>query len=590
MTHQRKLESEMNIQNDRRSSIRVPLSAKVQIRPIAIGKEEPYLDVDPINLSDSGLCIATLDSLSNIKRYDINLFLDNEDPIHFKARMHWSGTLGKRIMYGICFEYLTPDQHDAILTYLSKTSSRNLESGVDRRKINRRILMSTTIENDLEHRQIERRSSSRLSEQKGLKERFLTKSIKQLLHRRVVITGLGVISPLGNNKHDFLFSLQKGVSGIRPLNRFHGHNFSCMFGGQVKNFNPTDFFSARRANQMDLSTQMILASAVQALKDAKINPDKENRRRMGVATGTVVGGIGWAFNEHMIYEKGGVKEMHPYTIAAASPNASSGEIASEFRIQGPCVTFSQGCTSSSMAISYGFDQIRSGHADIILAAGCETPFIPSLYAAFCRTGVLAHTNESDNYAPKPFAKHRGGIILAEGSATLVLEDLSHALARNATIYAEVVGTGQTCDGYDMLQVKTDGTEASVAMRMAIAQSELVNSDIDTVFSHAPGSKDADLAEMKALRKVFSVDLKKIAIANLKSMMGYIQGATGAIDCLAASLSIEHGFVPPVVNVENTEIPLNVSGMMRSMPIRTVLVNCFGFGGKNVCLVLKQFNE
>jgi 3-oxoacyl-[acyl-carrier-protein] synthase II len=226
----------------------------------------------------------------------------------------------------------------------------------------------------------------------------------------------------------------------------------------------------------------------------------------------------------------------------------------------------------------------------MLAGGCEAPFVPSIYGAFCQSGIMARTSGKSDFLPRPFAKNRGGIILGEGAGIIILEDLEHALARKANIYAEIVGSSNTCDGFDMIRPRTDGIEASRAIYNAVQEANISPSDVDVVFTHAPGSREADEIEMKALKTVFKSFLKQLNIANLKSMLGYAQGATTAFEMVAACLCMQNGFIPPIINSENAEIPLRISNSVQEVRLKHALLDCFGFGGKNVCLVIKAYSN
>lgn len=461
----------------------------------------------------------------------------------------------------------------------------------DRRAHNRRESNSFSIELAANRRSLERRSSSRQKEIQGILDRILTPGIRNLLHKRVVVTGIGVVSPIGIGIDQFRNSLKTGRSGIKKISSFPSTDFSCQVGGEVSGFDPKEFIPPKRAHRMDRATQMGVSSGVMAMKDSRIDVTRINRRRFGVAMGTTVGGIGWAFSQDDRFEKDGTNSMHPYTIAAASPNACSGEIAALFGAQGPCSSFSQGCASSAAAIMYAFERIREGLADVMIAGGCEAPFIPSLFGAFCRSGIMAKIEEGDVIqVPRPFSKNKLGIVLGEGSGVLILEDYEHALARGASIYAEIKGTGATCDGYDMVHPRMDGTEASRAIELSIEQARISPEEISVIYAHAPGSKSADSMESKALKNFFGVNLCKIPIANVKSMTGYPQGASTAFESIGACLTLKEGFIPPVLNSESADDSLNLSCTVRDIAVENALINCFGFGGKNICLVFSNAND
>lgn len=560
----------------------------MQIRMVDGKRDSPFIEVAIRDIGEGGLSFYSESVFSTTKKYEIHLALREKVTAVGLVRILWSrdGSEGKE--HGLYFSDVTPDFFDDLedfMDYLQQNlPARSLP---DRRERNRRLTGSSSLYPSLENRKIERRSGIRLKEREGLADRVLSDEIKRLLNRRVVVTGLGMVTPIGIGKDRFLHSLRTGVSGIKPITRFNPEPFACRLAGEVRDFKASDYMNHRRASRMELATQMGLVAAILGVQDACLDLGRENHRRIGVSMGTTMGGLIWSLNQDDIFEQHGPEAMHPYTIAAASPNACSGEISSEMKARGPCVSFAQGCSSSAGAITYAFDQIRHGNADIMLTGGCEAPLYPSIYGAFSKSGILSRTVDGEARVPRPFAKSRNGVILAEGAGVLVLEELDHAIARGATIYAELLGWANTCDGHDMVNPHASGTEAARSMNMAIEDAGLSPSDIDIVFTHAAGSKVADSLEIKGLRQVFRRHLRDIFVANIKSMNGYPQGASTAIETAAACLSLRQGFVPPVLNTTNPELPLNISDQAREAPLRTALVNCFGFGGKNICLVLRR---
>ncbi len=276
--------------------------------------------------------------------------------------------------------------------------------------------------------------------------------------------------------------------------------------------------------------------------------------------------------------------MNPYTIAAASPNSTSGEIAAEFKFRGPSATFSQGCTSGAMAISHAYNQIQLGKATLMLAGGTDTPFQESTFAAFCRTGMLANATKDSNIPP-PLDKDSRGIILGEGAAIIVLEDLDHALTRGAHIYAEILSEANTCDGFDMIKSRWHGTGASRAIELALNDAGLHPKEISSIFAHATGATDNDNMELRAINKIFKTTSSEVPITNVKALIGYSQGACAAIELVAACLSLDFNFIPGQIGLKNSKRQINATSKVRHESLNNILVNCFGFGGKNQCIVI-----
>lgn len=571
--------------NDRRADPRVKLAVKVHLPTQTLGD----LEIEVLNLSQGGLSFKTAKTLPLSRKYEIDLFISNEKPISATTRLLWCKPLNGDTIYGAYFVQMDTESQKRILDFLERyVNDRECVPVKDRRQLNRRAATSSTILPSVGNRKVDRRLSARLKERENLAARFLPKEVKLLFHRRVVITGLGVISPIGSTKAAFAKALQEGTSGIRPITRFPVEEFPCRLGGEIPDFAPQSVISAKRAGRMDRATQMAVVASILAMQDSHFHGTELNRRRTGVAMGTTMGGLGWAFDQHEIYGKNGFLKMHPYTVAAASPNACSGEVAAELKANGGCVTYSQGCTSAASAIAYGYDQVRAGYADVMVAGGCEAPFLPSIYGAFCQSGLMAKTDGEKTGLPRPFARNRTGILLAEGAAVIVLEELEHALARNAVIYAELIGVSNTCDGFEMVQPSAAGSEPARAITLALEHAEIDASKVDIVFTHAPGSRPGDSVELKAMYRIFRDRLKKVYVANLKSLIGYMQGATSAVECVAACLALENQFVPPVLNTEHPELALNIAHQARQARLDIALLNCFGFGGKNICLVLRKF--
>jgi 3-oxoacyl-[acyl-carrier-protein] synthase II len=406
--------------------------------------------------------------------------------------------------------------------------------------------------------------------------------------RRVVITGIGVVSPIGVGKKAFWGGLLEGKSGAKRISSFDVDSYPTQVAGEVANFDPTDFMSHKDARRMDRSCQMILAAAMMASDDSKVRLGDE-LSRIGVFTGTAVGGQSWAFREYDIFREKGIKRINPFTAISTFPNACSSQISFKFGLKGPSDTISSGCVSSTVALGYALDNIRAGRIDAAFAGGTEAPLDPGIFGAYCAARVMTTRNESPYRVPRPFDIDRDGILLSEGSAVMVCETLEHALNRNARIYAEIAGWSHNADSYSMMMMNPDGAQAKAVMQDAIADAGISTEDIDYIQAHAPGTVADDKTEVEALRNVFKSRIEEIPVVSVKSMVGHTQGACGSIEAAAAALAVRQSVVPRSINCDRIDpscaVKINREQPLK-LPLRYVLLNTFGFGGKNVSIVLR----
>jgi len=402
---------------------------------------------------------------------------------------------------------------------------------------------------------------------------------------------LGVIAPNGIGKDAFWQALREGKSGIRRITTFNVSSYPTQVAGEIKNFDPTDYVSPKKARRMDKSSQFGVAAALMAVRDANLEIGWENSEKIGVLTGTAVGGQGWAFEQYSIFLEKGFKRINPFTATATFPNATSAQISIELGITGPSNTISSGCASSATAIGYAFNQIRHKEVDIMITGGTEAIINPPIFATFCAVRIMSTLNGVPIMTPRPFDKMRDGIVLGDGAGMLILEDAEHAMKRGAHIYAEIVGWGATCDAYHMMTLRPDGKEAMRAILIALEESNLKPKDIGYVNMHGDGSVLNDKIETSIVKEVFGKHAYKIPTSSTKSMIGHTQGACGAIETIASALALEYNLIPPTINYEyrDPECDLDyVPNESRESEMDAVLVNTFGFGGKNVALVLKRF--
>jgi 3-oxoacyl-[acyl-carrier-protein] synthase II len=404
---------------------------------------------------------------------------------------------------------------------------------------------------------------------------------------RVVITGVGVVSPIGIGKDAFWESLVVGRSGIKRISTFDAASYPTQVAGEITDFDPVVFLSHKEARRMDRSCQMILAASQMALEDSAIDLNREQLSKVGVFTGTAVGGQAWAFREYAVFREKGLSRINPFTAISTFPNASSAQISGKLGLIGPSVTISSGCVSSCLALGYAVDNIRLGRVDVAIVGGTEAPLEPGIFGAYCAARVMTSEKETPLRVPRPFDSDRDGIVLSEGAGVLVCENLDHALRRGAKIYAEVCGWYHNSDSRSPMMINPDGIQARCVLHQAIIDSGLHIEDIEVVLAHAAGTKSDDKTEASVFRFVFGDIIDRIPVTSVKSMLGHTQGASGAIESIAAVLSIAHGLVPPTINcnILDPECSINVNRVKSLIrPIRSLVMNSHGFGGKNAAVV------
>jgi len=405
--------------------------------------------------------------------------------------------------------------------------------------------------------------------------------------RRIVLTGLGVVSPIGIGKKAFRDALLRGESGTKRISVFEASTYPTQVAGQICGFDPADFIPHKEARRMDRSSHLILASSLMALEDSKLDLNNEDCSRIGVFTGTAVGGQGWAFREYEVFKEKGIRRINPFTAISTFPNASSAQISAKLALKGPSDTISSGCVSSTVALGYAVDYIRSGKIDIAFAGGTDAPLEPGIFGAYCAARVMTTEAQCPRNVPRPFDLGRDGIVISEGAAVLVCESLEHAVDRGARVYAEVMGWSHNADPYSMMMLNPNGMQAEAVMRQAIADAGIGVHDVDYIQAHAAGTIEDDKTEARALRSTFGDCIDKIPVVSVKSMLGHTQGACGAVEGVAAALATHCGVVPPSINCDRIDpecsVNVNVGAAIRK-PIGHMLMNTFGFGGKNASVV------
>lgn len=417
--------------------------------------------------------------------------------------------------------------------------------------------------------------------------------------RRVVITGLGAISPVGNSVPELWQNIVNGVSGAGPITHFDPSLFKTQFACEVKGFNVEDYIDRKEARKMDLYTQYAVAAAKQAVSDANIDVEKENLDKIGVIYGVGIGGI-HTFEEEVGYyfqnkEKG--PRFNPFFIPKMIADIASGQISIIYGFRGPNFTTTSACASSSHAISDAFNYIRLGKADIILAGGAEAAISEAGVGGFNAMKAISTRNDDPQGASRPFSASRDGFVMGEGAGCLILEELEHAKARGAKIYGELVGTGMSADAYHMTASHPEGLGAVNVMKYALEDANMKPEDIDYINVHGTSTPVGDISEVKAIKTLFGEHAYKLNISSTKSMTGHLLGAAGAIEAIIATLSVKNDIVPPTINHadddqdENIDYNLNFTfNKAQHRTVNAALSNTFGFGGHNACVIVKKYME
>ena len=416
--------------------------------------------------------------------------------------------------------------------------------------------------------------------------------------KRVVITGLGALTPVGNSAPETWRALVNGENGIAPITAFDASQYKTRFAGEVKGFDPTTVIDKKEARKMDRFAQFSVCVADEALRDSGLDLEKEDRSRVGVIWGSGMGGLLTTEEQIIDFAKGdGVPRFNPFMIPKAIPSIAAGHISIRFGLGGLSFSVSTACSSSSHAVASAFDQIRLGHADVLLTGGADADVTCSGIGGFSAMHALSTNNEHPETASRPFSKSRDGFVLGEGAACLILEEYEHARARGAKIYAEMVGEGMTSDAYHMTAPDPDGKGAERVMRLAIKDAGLQPEDIDYINTHGTSTPLGDVTELKAIQRVFGDHVYDMNLDSTKSMTGHLIGATGAGEAMACVMALKDGIIPPTINHDPEDLDENIDYRMnftfdkaQKRDIRYALSNTFGFGGHNACLLFKKWEE
>jgi 3-oxoacyl-[acyl-carrier-protein] synthase II len=410
--------------------------------------------------------------------------------------------------------------------------------------------------------------------------------------RRVVISGLGVISPVGNDVATFWRNLQNGVSGIELVQAFDTTGYDCRIAGEVRGFEPKDFFkNPKDARRTDRFSQLAMAAAKMAMADCGIDMEKVDRRRFGAIVSSGIGGLKTLEDQHAILLAKGPSRVSPFTIPMLISNMGSGLISMEFGLKGPNMCIATACATSNNAIGESWRIIKFGDADIFLAGGSEASIVTVGMAAFSSMKALSTRNDDPHAASRPWDRDRDGFVMGEGAGVVVVEELEHAKARGAKIYCELTGYGLSADAFHMTAPPPDGEGAVRAMQMALDHARITPDQVDYVNAHATSTGLGDVIETRALKTVFGEYARTVSISSTKSMTGHLLGGAGAIEMAACALAIRDSVIPPTINLENPgeECDLDYTpNVAKEKKIRVALNNSFGFGGHNATLVATEF--
>jgi len=413
--------------------------------------------------------------------------------------------------------------------------------------------------------------------------------------RRVVITGLGAVTPLGNDVKTYWQRVLAGCSGIGPITLFDVNDtqrpFDVRFGGECREFNPDEYFDRKQARRIDRFAQFAIAGAVQAAKDSGIDFPKEIPDRVGVIIGSGIGGLNELEEQHIRMIEKGPDKISAFTIPKLMVNAASGNVSILFGAQGPSTAVATACASAANAMADAFKAIARDEADVMFTGGSEAALTPLGLAAFAAMKALSSRNDDPQRASRPFDKDRDGFVMGEGAGILIFEELEHARKRGAAIYAEVVGYGVSSDAFHITQPETEGTGAARAMKMALATAGLNPSDIQYINAHGTSTPLGDLAETKAVKAIFGPHARTLAMSSTKSSIGHLLGASGGAEMVVTALAVRDQIAPPTINLDtpDPECDLDyVPNTPRPMKIEAAMSNSFGFGGHNASLVIRRF--
>ncbi len=411
--------------------------------------------------------------------------------------------------------------------------------------------------------------------------------------RRVVVTGLGAVTPLGNDVKSFWEAIRAGKCGIDKVTHFDASEFKTQIAGEVKNFEPADYMDKKDARKMDRYTQFAMVAASEAVADSALDMEKENPWRVGVITGSGIGGIKTLEEQHKMLLDRGPGRVSPFFIPMMIGNMGAAQIAIKFKAKGINENVVTACASSTNAIGDAMRHIQYGNNDVIIAGGAEAAVSPLAFAGFCTMKAMSTRNDDPQTASRPFDADRDGFVLSEGAGFVVLEELEHAKKRGARIYCELVGYGATDDAYHITSPVPGGEGGAKAMELAIKDAGLEPKDITYINAHGTSTKYNDSFETQAIKSVLGDAAKTVAVSSTKSMTGHLLGAAGGVEAIICSLAIKEGYIPPTINytTPDPECDLDiVPNEGRQREVKTAMSNSLGFGGHNATIVMKKYED
>jgi 3-oxoacyl-[acyl-carrier-protein] synthase II len=414
------------------------------------------------------------------------------------------------------------------------------------------------------------------------------------MKRRVVVTGMGAITPVGNDVATTWQSLIEGKSGTAPITKFDASKFPVRFAAEVKDFNPLDYMDRKEAKRADQYTQYAIAGARQAMTDAKlIERNGMDPDRIGVIIGSGIGGLKSFEEQHDVYRERGVGKISPFFIPMFIADIAAGIVSMMFNAKGPNYATVSACATSAHAIGDAYRTIQYGDADVMITGGAEATVTPMAIGGFANMKALSERNESPETASRPFDATRDGFVMGEGAGILILEELEHALKRGATIYAEIVGYGATGDAYHLTAPAPDGEGAQRAMKRALKDAGLEPKDIQYINAHGTSTPANDFNETRAIKAVFGEEAKKVNVSSTKSATGHMLGAAGAVEAIVSAMVVGTGIIPPTINYHTPEPELDLNYTPNTSvrrDVNAILSNSFGFGGHNTTLAIKRFKR
>ncbi|NIO70283.1 MAG: beta-ketoacyl-ACP synthase II [Anaerolineae bacterium] len=408
---------------------------------------------------------------------------------------------------------------------------------------------------------------------------------------RVVVTGLGAITPVGNDVPTLWKALAEGHSGVGPITHFDASALATRIAAEVKDFDPKEHLGHKEARRLDRFMQFAVVAVEEAIADAGLVINESNSEQTGVVIGTGIGGISTLVSQVKVFEERGPRRVSPFCIPMMLPDSAAGQVAITFGIKGPNMAVTSACATGLNVIGEAAEMIRRGFVHTAICGGSEAAILSLCVAAFNVMGVLSTRNDEPKRACRPFDAQRDGFVIGEGAAILVLERLEDAQARGARIYGEVIGYGSSADAYHMAAPAVDGTGAAQAMRMALSDAGLRPHDVDHINAHGTGTSLNDVSETAAIKSVFGDHAYKVAVSSTKSMTGHLMGAAGAIEAIACLKALETGLIPPTINYEHPDPECDldyVPNEARPANLRIAMSNSFGLGGHNACLIFRKF--